>query len=283
LADRRVAIAMAIEKVAPGDVLGQWLELLRRTYWPGPIFKLRPAYIVQARNGLTKQALLRGDWDDLLWVDSDILPDTGLPSRIAELVERPDYNAPAGGVVCGAYYGREYPFEVQLYNQHPELEGLQFIHPSRWLPALAHSKRCYEAHQSAPLLPCGGGGTGLMLIRRDVLERMAEMKGPGSIWETPALEPALAERVRAGGDERDHWTEDVWFCVEVNKRLGVQVMADTDFRFSGAHENYDRIGPQHYIASHTMPPGYEDRPLKLPQGYQVIQPNRAARRRAAAR
>src|ERR1700682_5819417 len=172
MTERRVALAIPLEKTVAGEVFGQWIELLRRHAWPGPGFRFRPAYIVPARNGLTQRALLRADWDDFLWVDSDIAPDTGLPERIAELTAMPSYLAPTGGVVCGAYYQREFPFETQLSNPHPELTGLQFIHPSRWIAALELARQRYEAGQPAPVLEAGGGGTGLMLIRRDVLERL---------------------------------------------------------------------------------------------------------------
>jgi hypothetical protein len=281
---RTTALAIPLEKVVFGDVFGQWIELLRRTAWPGPVFRFRPAYIVPARNGLTAKALLRGDWDDFLFIDSDIAPEVNLPERIAELTAMPAYLAADGGVVCGAYYQREYPFETQLYNPHPEMEGLQFIHPARWLRALEDAATARHAGQGAPVLEVGGGGTGLMLIRRDVLERMAAFKGADAIWETPAIEPKLLERVRAAGEDRANgvWTEDVWFCIEVRRRLGIRVMADTDLRFTGGHAGIDLKGPRDYIAAHTLPKGYEDAKPTLPFGYEVEQPNRAARRRIAA-
>src|SRR5439155_26959668 len=129
----------------------------------------------------------------------------------------------------GTYYGRAYPYEVNLFNPHPEAEGMQFIHPARWLAALEVSKRCYVEHRSAPLYPVGGGGTGLMLIRRDVLERMQALKGINRAWETAPIEPELLKRIRASGEDRANgmWTEDVFFCMEVRQRLGITVLGDT--------------------------------------------------------
>ena len=83
------------------------IALLRTHWWPGPTFPYRPAYIVHARNEITQRALLRGDWDDFLWIDSDIVPDMNLPVRIAELVESEPYLAPSGGVICGSYSMKE--------------------------------------------------------------------------------------------------------------------------------------------------------------------------------
>src|SRR5207248_4647058 len=124
-----------------------------------------------------------------------------------------------------------------LFRLHGDTEGLRFIHPLQWLPILSKSMADYKAGRPGDLVRIGGGGAGLMLIRRDVLERLAKDKGPDHVWETPAIEPDLLVRVRAAGEDRAYgvWTEDVWFCFDVLKRYGIQVLADTDFRFSGAH------------------------------------------------
>jgi hypothetical protein len=293
MAMRTIALAIPLEKVVAGDVFGQWLTLLIEALAIPPAgirfkkpYRFRPAYIVPARNGLTEQALAEPDWTDFLFWDSDILPAPGMLERLAELVTAPPYLADNGGVICGAYYLRSYPFEVQLFNPHPEAIGVQFIHPARWLAALKESQALRDAGKPAPLYPVGGGGTGIMLIRRDVLERLRDLKAPKPIWEAPPMEGKLLEQVRAQGDDRawGHWTEDVFFCVEVAQRLGIQVYGDSDLRFTGAHMGDDRVGPQHYIASHTLPEGYESAAPTLPKGYEVVQPqlNRAERRRRLA-
>jgi hypothetical protein len=276
---------MPLEKIVWGEVFKQWLGMLRQSFWEGPLFIFRGGYIVHARNEITHRALLRGDWDDLLWIDSDIVPDVNLPTRVAELTASGPYLAPKGGVICGAYYGREYPFEVQLYTAHPEVEGLRFIHPATWMTVLEESFKARAERREAGLATVGGGGTGLMLIRRDVLERMAEFKGAEGVWEAPRLDPELRKRVQAGGDDRGFWTEDVYFCVEVNRRLGIEVLADTDFRFCGGHVGSKIVGPEDYLAAHTMPPGHENDRPRLPKGYEVVQPprNRAERRALARR
>jgi hypothetical protein len=289
---RRIALAMIVEKQAAGDVLGQWLEILRRSWWPGPVFRMRPIYVVWGRNSITAGALDRpgDDWTDLYWIDSDMLPDVGLVSRLYELTSMPEYLAPDGGVICGSYYGRGYPFELQLFEKRPQEQGLFFIPPQRWLPLLEQARRLYLELKSAPLLPIGGGGTGSMLIRRDVLQRMQDLKGRGQVWDTPPIPPEMLAKLKAAGEDKPGgtWSEDVWFCVEVAEKLGIQVYADTDLRLSSAHMWEDRVGPNHYVAGHSVPNGYhlEKQVGDLPVGYEVQpvpDPRPRRERRAAAR
>lgn len=243
-----------LEKSAPGAVLGQWLEILRRRYWPGPTFRLRPLYVVDARNQLTALALERRDWQDFYFIDSDQLPDAGLVDRLLEITEMPAYQAKTGGVVVGSYYGRGWPFEVQLFDGDPERDGMRFLAPDRWVPLLMQAKRDYLELKPGRLISVGGGGTGSMLIRRDVLERMQGLKGRGHVWETPAIEPRLLAKLRTQGGPPPSgtWSEDIWFCIEVRRRLGIQVLADTDLRMASGHIWEDIAGPDHYLAAHTV-------------------------------
>jgi hypothetical protein len=253
----RIALAIVIEKSAPGEVLGQWLEVLRRRYWPGPTFTHRAYNVIEGRNRITTRALERPpeDWTALYWTDSDMLPDPGIVDRLEELLHHPSFTAKDGGVVVGAYYNRELPFEVQLYEAHPELEGMHFLKPDYWTRLITEAKGRYLNLRPGRLVPVGGGGTGSMLIRRDVLERMERLKGRGKVWEMPLLPDKLVEQLRQRGEDKPgaRWGEDMWFCMEIRRRLGIQVLADTDLRLTHGHVRSDIVGPDHYLAAHTVP------------------------------
>lgn len=245
---------MVIEKQAPGEVLAQWLKVLRMGYWPGPVYPHRGYNVVEARNAVTAR-FLEGDAAALYWTDSDMLPDPGLADRLEELMQHPAFTARDGGVIVGSYYGRELPFEIQLFEPHPDVEGMRFLSPARWVPELMEAKQNYLKNRAGRLIKVGGGGTGSMLIRRDVLERMQERKGRGRVWEIKPLPERVHEQLRARGEDRPggSWTEDIWFCVEVRRALGVQVLADTDLRLSSGHVTQQIVGPDHYLAAHTVP------------------------------
>src|SRR5438105_6124387 len=269
LAERRLAIAIIKERNVDSDVLIQWMAVLRRSFPPGPDpFTVPPGYIVNARNGVTELALKHPDWDDLLWVDSDMLfaPDFGL--RIRELTATRYWQSPSGGVVVGCYYDRRPPFEIQLFTTHgdPDTEGIFFLQADVWIPLLAEAEQRYLRHQPADLIPVAGGGTGIMLIRRDVIERLAAKKGTPRIWEAKTPSEAMRKKFDREGKPITMWTEDINFCLEVNRLFGVQIMGDTDLRFSAAHMGSDRVGHEHYKAAHMV---FHDGRLELPSGYEV--------------
>src|SRR5437588_135749 len=81
--------------------------------------------------------------------------------------------------------------------------------------------------QPADLIPVAGGGTGIMLIRRDVLERLAAKKGTPRIWEARTPSDAMRKKFDREGKPITMWTEDINFCLEVHRLLGVQIMGDT--------------------------------------------------------
>lgn len=285
---RRIALGIVLEKVVQGDVFGQWIELLRRAHFPGPTYRMRPLYVVQGRNQLVTQALEApvDAWDDFYFYDSDMLPEVELVSRLVELADSPLYQSPSGGVICGHYYGRDVPHELQLFQPRPERKGLYFIPPDRWLPALIRARQQYLDRQPADLIPIGGGGTGSMLIRRDVLQRMQDLKGRGNIFETHEIGQEVRVEM-AGGPTSwagETWSEDIWFCIEVAERLGVQVYGDTDLRMSSAHLAERRVSIDDYIRSHAVMTGNPPPPrqLAIPQGY-ALQPMNRQQRRAIAR
>lgn len=213
------------------DVLMQWVHVLRGTWWPGPTFTHRDLYPAEGRNVISAGALLRKDWGKLLWVDSDHLPS---PLFLERIREYPRW----AQLVIGAYFGREYPFDLQAWDSNPETEGLLSIHPTR-----------IETMLNDPgLHPVGGGGTGFMLIDREVLQAMEDRKGQGYIWEIKGITPELAQKLGVGlviG-------EDVSFCIETSRYLGVQAYLDTDPRIESEHMSVQRIGRRNWYAAHVI-------------------------------
>jgi hypothetical protein len=269
MAERRLALAIIKERNVESDVLIQWMAVLRRSFPPGPDpFTVPPGYIVNARNGVTELALQNREWDDFLWVDSDMLfaPDLGV--RIRELTSSRYWQSPNGGVIAGCYYDRRPPFEIQLFTTRgdPEVEGIFFLQADVWIPLLAKAEQDYLARRPADLIKVAGGGTGIMLIRRDVIERLAAVKKTPRIWEARTPSEAMRKKFDREGKPITMWTEDINFCLEVGRLLGVQIMGDTDLRFSAAHMGSDRVGHEHYKASHMVFSGGE---LSLPKGYEV--------------
>jgi len=260
-----VGLAILSRSQVHFDVLAQWLIILRGTYWPGPTFTHRDLYPAEGRNVITEGALGRDDWDDLLWVDSDHLPSPAFIERLAE------YPLSAE-LVVGTYFAREYPFKLQAWDSDPEREGLFDVHPARvdWL--LDHP----GLHEVA------GGGTGWMLIRRSVLERLRELKGPGNVWEVKGLSPELRERLGLGlvlG-------EDVMFCTEARSLLGVQTWLDTDPRIESAHLGQLRVTRQEHRAAHFVALGAQGQidPAALAREGRAIElPANRAERRALAK
>lgn len=213
------------------DVLMQWVHILRAEHWPGPTFTHRDLYPAEGRNVVSAGALLRKDWGKLLWVDSDQLPSPAFLQRLREYPK-------SAKLVIGTYFGREYPFDLQAWNSNPESEGLLAIHPAQ----------IDEMMATPGLYPVGGGGTGWMLIDREVLEAMEALKGPGYIWEIKGITPELAAKLGVGlviG-------EDVSFCIETHRHLGVQAFLDTDPRIESAHLSVQRIGRREWYAAHVL-------------------------------
>lgn len=269
----RVALGMVVEKYAPGETLGQWLKILRLGFWPGPTYPVREYHVDEARNIITQRFLedpAAKDVRAFYWTDSDMVPDSGLMTRLNELTRHPRFLAPDGGVIVGSYYLRAYPFEVQLWEHHPEVrEAFRYLPPHRWVPLLTEGKKRYLEGRPGQLFPIGGGGTGNMLIRRDVLERMTELKGASKVWQIRPLSQALIEALKKRNeyDGRESWTEDLWFCMEVHRMLGIKVLADADLRLSAGHVMQQIVSHDHYLAAHTVPENVTLDTSRLPRGY----------------
>jgi hypothetical protein len=78
---------------------------------------------------------------------------------------------------------------------------------------------------------------------------MEELKGAGRIWEIRGLTPELAEQLGLGlvlG-------EDVVFCMELKRLLGIQVWLDSDPRIESQHIGTMRVGRREWAAAHVVP------------------------------
>lgn len=270
----RVALAMVGRSTVSFEVLKQWIGVLREVYWPGPTFLMPEIYaaghwigVVPLRNLVTYQALKDTSWPYLLWIDADHKVTSGMQSRIREHVEA------QRAVVCGLYYGRSYPHEVQAFSEpDPNGGGVLYVEPSVLLPMLWPPR--------SAVIPVAGGGTGCMLIRRDVLERLADLRGAGNVWHAGRV--PWEEQVKLldqGEDISGVMTEDILFCLDVAEQLGEQVWLDVDPRMETGHQGETTIDRRQYTAAHTVPPGVDPSKLKLPPGYGVVNTDRERARR----
>ena len=268
----RIALAMVGRSSVSFKVLGQWIVALREVHWPGPTFVMPEIYaagawigVVPLRNLCTYTALKDPSWPYLLWIDADHKVNHALFERVQEHV------AANLAVVTGLYYNRDYPFEVQAFSERGPGGVLyftpQFLVPRLWPPR-------------STIVPAAGGGTGCMLIRRDVLERMAELRGAGNIWRADRV--PWEEQVKlldAGEHISGVMTEDILFCLDVADELGEQVWLDLDPRMETGHVGEQDVDRRQYLAAHSIPPGVDPASVKLPKGYGVVNQTRERDRR----
>jgi hypothetical protein len=257
-----IALAMVGRAMVSFKVVGQWIVALREAHWSGPTFVMPEIYaagawigVVPLRNLCTYTALKDKTWSYLLWLDADHMVQPAIFERLQE-------HARANlAVVGGLYYGRDYPFEVQAFSGRGP-DGVIYVQPSYLIP------RLYPPRST--IIPIAGCGTGCMLIRRDVLERMAELRGAGNIWRADRVD---WERVVVLHEAGEHisgvMTEDILFCLDVADHLGEQVWLDLDPRMETGHMGEEARGRMHYMASHAVGPGVDPDNLKLPAGYKV--------------
>ena len=260
-------------------VMAQWIAALRLVHWPGPIFLMPEIYaagawigVVPLRNLVTWHALKRAqEWDSLLWIDADHMVSTGLPERIEEIGHLP--------IVCGPYFGREFPFEIQAFDLAPEggENAVRPIDPAKLLPFLQQGK--------SALLEVAGGGTGCMLVRKDVLERMAARRGGADVWRADRIpwERQLA-LIETGQSVSGVCTEDILFCLDVREALGEKTYLDLDTRMETGHVGEEPRDRRHWLAAHTVPEGAKvDHAALAKAGYEVRPLNRAQRRQLAGK
>jgi hypothetical protein len=279
-----IALAMVGRSSVSFEVLKQWIGALREVHWPGPTFIMPEIYaagewigVVPLRNLCTYQALKDKSWDYLLWIDADHKVNHLIFARLQE------HARARRAVVGGLYYMRGYPHEVNAFGERKE-DGVMFIQPSLLVPSLKEPGGFAKAlGQDAPpgatwpVIPVAGVGTGTMLIRRDILERMAEVRGEGNVWHAGLIpwqqQVAFLER-----DEKISgvMSEDILFCLEVEEFLQEQVWLDLDPRMETGHQGEQTVDRRHYLAAHEplVPPGTDLGKLKLPKGYEVVEPKR---------
>jgi len=278
----RIALAMVGRSTVSFEVLKQWIGTLRQVHWPGPTFLMPEIYaaghwtgVVPLRNLCTYTALRDPDWDYLLWIDADHKVTYGIFERCQEHARA---RLP---IVCGLYYAREYPHEVQAFGGRTA-GGVIHVSPGVLVQyfltgQLPDGPTRRPMPQGAPLLAVAGGGTGCMLIRRDVLELMAERRtgpedpdGTMSIWRADRVAPLEQRKLLERGENISGvMTEDILFCLDVADELGETVWLDLDARMETGHQGEITIDRRAYVAAHQLPPGVDPRTVKLPPGYHV--------------
>lgn len=115
-------------------------------------FTIRAAVDV-ARNMLAAEAV-RGDYDRVLWIDSDQVFEPDLMERLnADIDDGWD-------VVSGLYFSRAYPVEPVIYKS---------------IDAEKRSVERYSDYPRDAVFPVAGMGMGACLMRTEVLASMTEM------------------------------------------------------------------------------------------------------------
>lgn len=273
-----IALLMVGRSTVPFRVLGNWIEALRRYHWPGPSFIYPEIYaagawigVVPVRNIVTYRALQDRSWTHLLSIDADHIVHHLVFQRAKQLARDP-----RARVVGGAYYGRDYPFEVQAWGERVE-DGVLFVRPELLVPGLQGDWTDipldwlhYPVGGGAPLLRVAGVGTGCMLIERTVLEELAERRGAGNVWHADSIpwERQVA-MLEAGQSFSGVMTEDINFCLDVAAQLDVQVWLDLDQRMETGHLGEEPRDRRHYLASHQLVIREGSHPL-LPSGYEFV-------------
>jgi hypothetical protein len=131
------------------------------------------------------------------------------------------------------------------------------------------------------MIPVAGVGTGCMLIRRDILELMANRRG-GAMGVWRAEQVPIHEQIKlleAGENISGVLTEDILFCLDVKDELGEQVWLDLDPRMETGHVGEEPRDRRHYLASHTIPDGVKlDTEAIKRSGYEVVNTERERER-----
>lgn len=157
--------------------------------------------VTRGRNNLVAKFLANKAATHLMWVDADIKWDPEAVLRMAL------YDA---GVVCGLY----------------PMKGI----PIRYvLNALPGGRRI------GPLMEVSTSGTGFMLIKREVIEKlidaMPETKYKDSLNLGPQYEPHMYALFDTMIDENGHYLSEDWtFCKRVREKLNIPIWVDTDIK-----------------------------------------------------
>ena len=265
----RIALGLTILREVDGKWAMRWMQALRSHWWPGPIYNGKGQYTVMARNYVLRQAFDDLDsWDALLFWDSDNVPPLVVPgplpngwsggwflSYLDYLVQTQEDKA----VIGGFYPSREDywqtdqlgkvkagPHEPIAYRRNPD-GTYGFLSMEEVVPML----------QRPNLYPIGGVGTGTMLIRKETLLDLAELKAPKPVFEAPELKPG-----ESGGGPGSQWTEDLYFCHEVATRLKKTIWLDSALQ--SAHIAEVWITFAHYLEARGISTQPHEQSLKRP-------------------
>ena len=238
----RIALGLTLLREVHSPVFLRWVNLLRSHWWPGPVYHARDMYVTQARNLILRDFLRERDYSDaLLYWDVDQQPPLAVPGPLSWQASTgevwqggwfTDYlqwvvgNEPHKKVLGGLYFSKQHdweltedgrivagPHEPVAYYSPRDSGGYRPLTTDELIPML----------QRPAIYKVDAVGTGSMLIRKDVIERMAELKG-GDIFEAPPVRN-LNDQIPGS-----QWTEDTFFCEEVTKRLGEWIWLDTAMR-----------------------------------------------------
>lgn len=157
--------------------------------------------VTRGRNNLVSKFLANKNATHLMWVDADIKWDPEAVLRMSL------YNV---GVVCGLY----------------PMKGL----PIRYvLNALPGGKRV------GPLIEVSTAGTGFMLIKREVIEKLIELmpetKYKDSLNLGAQYEPFMYALFDTMIDGNGHYLSEDWtFCKRVREKLEMPIWVDTEIK-----------------------------------------------------
>lgn len=243
----------------------RWTEILRSGYSPGPVLNGRRAYVSMARNIVIDDFFQRdrfplpvddwepGELDALFFWDSDQLPWIAIPERDGSLTLFTRYlqnllmENPEKEVIVILYFSREtqfamhpsgslseFPHEPVAYERVPD--G-RYGHAYKRLTFERMTNEILTLDGRYKLHKVGGGGTGAMLIRKSLLERLSIAKAGKPIFENPDTPDGRT------------WTEDLYFCEQVQS---LDPPAEIWLSACEVAHQGDRIWlqSQHYLAAH---------------------------------
>jgi len=193
-------------------VTHSWNQITPRpAAWMGEI----SAYLPEAHNRLVQRFLEHTDADRLVIIEDDLRLDHRIAARCA--THRAD-------IVSGLYRARRPPHNAILYESLDETGGGHYFSAEKVLEMVQHPGE----H------PIAGCGTGIISIRRGVLEAMA--------W--PWFEPSPGDR--ANEERPGFGGHDLYFCAKAS-RAGASITFDSHPIMWGIHVGWREIAPDTYI------------------------------------
>lgn len=242
----RLAVGFTTERGINNLIFLRWLELLSDYPATVDITYARGAPGFAAARNIVMRRFWETTADALLFWDSDQLPPRWVRYR-GEQIPTLDYlhrvmaDEPDKEVIAGLYWSRdigvagELPFEPLAYEFSPA----QGDEPEGFRRCSVQTMVKYVGERG--LYPVAAAGTGSMLIRRSVLERLRDAKAPAPLFEQPQL---------GSGRQREwQWTEDLFFCHELRTRLDPPVQVWLDSRLESGHQTDVWVNAEHYLAT----------------------------------